>query len=64
MLLEREPPRQKPLDEVRQEVYRALRAQKEREVQERLLSELRERYDVVVHQGAFAPQGEAVDQEP
>ncbi len=46
---ERRPQRQKGLEEVRPEVYRALRARKEAEVSERLVAELKERYDVAVH---------------
>jgi hypothetical protein len=42
-----------PFDEVRTEIYQSLRAQKERDVQARLLEELREQYDVVVHYSAF-----------
>lgn len=53
-VLERRPETRKPFEEVRQQVYQTLRSQKERDVQERLLTELRERYDVVVHQSAFA----------
>ena len=46
---ERRPKRQKGFEEVRAEVYRALRSRKEAEVSERLVAELKERYDVVIH---------------
>ena len=59
---EREPERLRAFDEVRSEVYRALRSGKEREVQQNLLGELKERYNVVIHQNAF-PQ-ERSDAEP
>lgn len=46
--------RQKPFDEVRPAVYREIRETKEREVQAQLLETLRDEYDVVIHQDAFA----------
>jgi parvulin-like peptidyl-prolyl isomerase len=46
---ERRPERQKTFDEVRTEVYQALRSRKESEVSERLVTELKDRYDVVIH---------------
>jgi parvulin-like peptidyl-prolyl isomerase len=55
---ERRAERQKDFDEVRQEVFRALRSQKEREVQTGLLEELKNRYDVVIHHSAFEKQTE------
>ena len=61
-LREREPQRQLPYDEVRQEAYRALRSQKEQEVQTALLRELTETYDVVIHSSEFgAPTEDAAD---
>lgn len=53
MVRERQPTRQKPFDDVRDQVFRTLRSQKEREVQENLLSKLRTQYDVVLHHAAF-----------
>jgi len=50
---DRQPEQQQELDAVRNEVYRSLRSRKEREVQEQMLSALRDRYDVVIHQSAF-----------
>jgi peptidyl-prolyl cis-trans isomerase C len=41
--------RQKELKEVQSEVYRTLRGKKESEVQQALLSKLKDKYDVVVH---------------
>jgi len=58
---QRRPERQKTLDEVRAEVARSLRARKERDVQEALMAQLRERYDVVIHHSRFAEQEEARD---
>ena len=58
---EREQASQKPFDEVRTQVYQALRSQKEREVQERLLAELRDQYDVVIHQSALTENTEPSD---
>lgn len=53
---ERKPERQKTLDEVRAEVYRSLRQDKEREVQEALLTKLKERYNVIIHQSKLQPE--------
>lgn len=50
---ERKPEQQKSFDEVRQEVYQALQAQKEREVSEMLLTQLKDRYNVVIHTSQF-----------
>ena len=52
-VLEHENERQKSFDEVKNEVFRSLRSQKERDVQQRLLDELEKEYDVVIHQTAF-----------
>jgi len=52
----REPERQKTFDEVRDQVYQALRTRKTREVQQKLIDSLRERYDVVVHRAKFEAQ--------
>jgi len=57
-VLERLPERQKAFDEVRNEVFRALRTRKEREVQAHLLDLLKDRYDVVIHQSAFETKQE------
>jgi tetratricopeptide (TPR) repeat protein len=40
----------KPFEEVRDRIYIAIRSEKEMEVQRRILDELKERYDVVIHQ--------------
>jgi len=53
LVREREAERQRSIEEVRQQVYQALRSQKEGEVQEKLLNELRDTYDVVIHQSAL-----------
>ena len=45
--------RQKSFHEARARVARDLRARKETEVRESLLSKLREQYDVVIHRAAF-----------
>jgi hypothetical protein len=44
---------QKKFADVQNEVYVALRAQKEQEVREYLLSQLKEKYDVVIHTSAL-----------
>ncbi|MEW6359536.1 MAG: peptidyl-prolyl cis-trans isomerase [Planctomycetota bacterium] len=49
----RESERQMPFDEVEAEVYRSLRGQKEREVQEQLFEELKRQYNVVIHFSKF-----------
>jgi hypothetical protein len=38
-----------PFEEVQERIYVSIRSQKEMEVQQRLLEELRDRYDVVIH---------------
>jgi peptidyl-prolyl cis-trans isomerase C len=53
LVRQREAERQKSLDEVGQQVYRALRSAKEREVQQNLLERLKEKYDVVIHHARF-----------
>ena len=50
---DRRPQRQKPFDEVRDEVFRELRMRKETDVREALLAELRSEYDVVIHHTPF-----------
>jgi len=57
-VLKREPESQKKFDEVKNEVFVALRSRKEREVQQKLFSSLKEQYDVVVHSSAFAGKDE------
>lgn len=52
---ERKPERQKEFDEVQSEVYRDLRQLKEAEVQKRLLAQLKEKYNVVVHTSRLQP---------
>ncbi len=58
-VLEHEKEHQKSFEEVKNEVYLALRAKKEREVQEKLFSSLKEQYDVVIHQSAFVSKNES-----
>lgn len=43
----------RPLEEVQGEVFARVRAQREREVQQELLMQLRDEHDVVIHQGAL-----------
>ena len=38
-----------PFEEVQDRIYMAIRSKKEMEVQRRLLEELKDRYDVVIH---------------
>lgn len=49
----------KPYDEVRGQVAAAVRMEKQSVVQERLLGELRETYDAVIHRSALGEDGEA-----
>ena len=46
-------PVQKPFEDVRNEIYQALRLQKQQEVQRNMLDELKETYDVVIHLSPF-----------
>jgi foldase protein PrsA len=48
-VLEKKNGRQKTFEETRQDVYRALRAQKENEIRQDLFAELKEKYNVVIH---------------
>lgn len=57
-VLSREPGRQKPFEEVRDEVFQALRSRKEREVEQQLMDRLRDEYNVVIHQGRFKAAAE------
>ena len=54
----REAERQKPFAEVRVEVYQTLWSKKTAEVQQRLITRLRDQYDVVIHHDRFRPQSE------
>ncbi len=58
MVRERKPARQLPFEDVRNDAYRTLAAQKEREVQESLLATLRNEYDVVIHYSRFEQEKE------
>lgn len=58
-VLMREPERKQTFDEVKNEAFLALRSRKEGEVQQQLLDELKEQYDVVIHQSAFAGNNES-----
>lgn len=53
-VLERQAPRQRSFDEVQDDVLRELRSRKERDVQQRLLDQLKDTYDVVIHRDALA----------
>ena len=52
----REPERQKTLEEVRDEVFRTLRARESRKVRSGLLNELHQRYNAVIHHAKFEPR--------
>ena len=58
----RRPERQKAFEEVQMEVFRTLRQQKEREVQEALIEELKDGYNVVIHHSMFMPKEEKNDE--
>ncbi len=49
----REPELRKTFDEVKNEVFVALRSSKEREVQQKLFADLKEKYNVIVHHSVF-----------
>ncbi len=53
-VLKRETSAQKTFEEVKNEVFVALRSSKEREVQQKLFSDLKKKYDVLVHHSAFS----------
>lgn len=57
-------PEQKPFEEVQNEVYRALRAQKAQEVQQALLARLKAQHDVVIHRAAFRQDGAEAERGP
>jgi len=46
--------KEQAFEDVKNEVYQALRSQKEQEVRQQLLNRLKDQYDVVIHQSAFA----------
>lgn len=48
----------KPYDEVRGQVAAAVRMEKQAAVQQRLLGELKEKYDVVIHRSVLGPSGD------
>lgn len=52
----RNPSRQKPLEKVRSDAYRALRREKEREITEALAARLKEEFNVVIHHAALSPK--------
>jgi len=52
------PPKiQKEFDAVKEEVFRAVRSEKEIQVQQQLFNELKAHYDVVIHQSVFIGSG-------
>ena len=55
-VLKHELQRQKTFEDVQRDVYTALRSQKEQEIQQHLFENLKAKYDVVIHQSAFAPE--------
>ena len=57
----RRPERQKGFEEVQTEVFRSLRQQKEQEVQEALIEELKDGYNVVIHRSKFVLKEEKKD---
>ncbi len=44
---------QQPFEDVKNDVYKTLRSQKEQEIQQELLTQLKNQYDVVIHQSAL-----------
>ena len=63
---EREKAYQRTFDEAKDEVFRELRSRKQAEVPEGLMNELKEKYNVVIHQSAFSgnASGGPVPQKP
>ena len=59
---EREPKRIKAFKEVKTNVYRNLRAQKEKEIQEALFEELKEQYNVVIHTSKLQDKSSSEEQ--
>jgi peptidyl-prolyl cis-trans isomerase C len=57
-VLERQDAAQQPFESVQTQVYQALRASKERELQTQLLEELQQEYDVVIHGSKLQAAGE------
>ena len=53
LVRERTPERQRPLEEVQQQVFQELRSMKEREVEQQLMNRLRDEYNVVIHHSRF-----------
>jgi len=53
-VLEKKENRQRTFAEVREQVYRTLRARKENEVRQALFDQLKDRYNVVVHTAQFS----------
>lgn len=45
--------KEQTFDAVKNDVYKTLRAKKEQEIQHQLLTQLKNKYDVVIHQSAF-----------
>ena len=45
--------KQQPFEDVKNDVYKTLRSQKEQEIQQQLLTQLKDHYDVVIHQSAL-----------
>jgi parvulin-like peptidyl-prolyl isomerase len=56
--------RQKPFDEVRQEVMMTLTNQKRQEVQQDLIERMMEKYNVIVHPSTLAPPPETAPEMP
>ena len=55
-VLKHEQERPKTFEAVKQDVYTALRSQKEQDIQQQLFENLKKTYDVVIHQSVFAPE--------
>ena len=48
--------KEQAFEDVKNDVYQTLRSQKEQEIQQQLLTQLKDQYDVVIHQSAFAAE--------
>lgn len=55
-VLKHEQESQKTFEDVKRDIYTALRSQKEQDIQQQLFENLKKKYDIVIHQSAFAPE--------
>jgi len=56
--------KQQTFEEAKNDIYKALRSKKEQEIQQHLITYLKDQYDVVIHQTALSPKQETGDPTP